>query len=190
MAVATASTAILGGADDNHYLREAVQVLDDGSVQVTLKCAAPMRRRRQGMPTVRPEADVVVLSGTRTSRALGQYRFRLANGGGVHDVSVQVPGPSDVAGVLAGLAKVLHRHRDGMVAIKAEGLLHVAELLADNVKPRLVLMHDAVAKLTACWSWTVQNRFVIGVPVHSDEVSSGKNSYARTGGSRRACTLR
>ncbi len=165
MSAAMASTAILGGANDKLYLREADRGLDDGSVQVVLKRVVALRSRRQGIPSAKPDAGVVVLSGTRTSRALGQYRFRLNNRDGAYNARVPVAGPSDVAGVLAGLAWALQGHRESTVAVKAIGLLHVAKLLAERTNPRLVLMHDAVEELTANWSWAVQGRYVVGVPL-------------------------
>ena len=155
MSVVGVCDAVLGGVDDATYEQISAAVLEDGAVRVEIR---HRRRKPDAAPrnaSELPQADLIVLRATCTNRASGRYKVHLADRLGHRDVTVMVPGPSEVAGVLTAVAQIVSRLVPATVAIRLDGSLHAARVLVGDVRPRLVPFGDAVRALASGRTWKI-----------------------------------
>ena len=156
-------TAILGGIEDPLHRRSSarvLRVLKDGTAQMVLRLRE--RRTDRWSPGPIPDVQLAVLRLGHHDRARGTTTITYRTRGQKHQEGVTVLGPAPPAVALMAVARVLRRRKPRSVAIQLKGALSVAQGLTAEMTPRQVLLEEAVGFLTAGWSWTVKDGWVVG----------------------------
>lgn len=150
----TADLRLLGGPEDEVYIREQVNVGDDGCRVARLR---HRRRERQPRHSSGPPAgvDLVVKGTMRIDAARRRWRVDLSEEAGLTSRVVTVSNPDAAMGEVEAVAKVIGQAGvANVVALPAGSIL--ARLLLGTAVPRHSGLAVAVRRLTTGWTWSLE----------------------------------